>query len=291
MDKGNQTGIAGIGIGIFLTVGTLAWPWPIPDEIRHILFWISAFFVLAGCLWLLDIHFLNKKRKVVRRGIPIFSIVLLVVLIVEVEWPKNLAITGNPLDDQISFSCEPSARPTNYRRDEDLHIYEIVPPDYYGLPASEAGGDSVLPSGDGPINWSGMLAASFLKCTISNYSASAIINATVVIPTSYSFANKAVSGYKNGARRFVFMPPLDIGPVNSPKNSDYFYIENFTKYFVDFSTPTIVEFSLPGSSERQDAKLIPPNGPMMSLFPVFPSTNPPAASPPIPAPQSPQSGK
>jgi len=279
MDKGDQTGIAGIGIGIFLTVGTLVWPWPIPDEIRHILFWISAFFVLAGCLWLLDLHFLNKKRKVVRGGIPISLIILLGVLIAKVEWPKNSSVAGNPLDDQISLSCETSERPTNYRNHGDLHTYELgAPPTYWGMPFPAAGADTWLSSGEGPINWAGMRTASFSKCTISNYSNSAILNAVVVIPAWYSLPIKTKNGFTTGSfitGRFVISPFLNLDPVTSPNNTDYFYIENDTKYFVQFPAPTTIQISLAGSNERQTVKLIPPSMPIMGLWPVNPSTNPP----------------
>jgi len=63
------------------------WPWPIPDAIKHVLFWISAAFVLASCLWLLDIHSLNKKAKPYRWGVPVFLVILLAFIIVWVEWP------------------------------------------------------------------------------------------------------------------------------------------------------------------------------------------------------------
>jgi len=192
---------------------------------------------------------------------------------------KKVKPVGNPLDNEISLSCETSERPTNYRNDGDLHTYELgAPPTYWGMPFPAAGADTWLSSGEGPINWAGMRPASFSKCTISNYSSSAILNAVVVIPAWYSLPIKTKTGFKTGSfitGRFVISPPLNLDPVTSPNNSNYFYIENDTKYFVQFPTPNTIQISLAGSNMRQTVKLIPPSMPIMGLWPVNPSTNPP----------------
>jgi len=277
MDKGDQTGIGGIIIGFGLGMGTFFWPWPIPDDIKHVLFWISAVFVLSGCLWLLDIHFLINKKKFYRRGVPLIFFIILACLIIFVERPKKLIPAVNPLDNQISFSCEWSQPPSEYRSDKNTYIYQLGdPPTFGGMPAPNAGATMFFASGSGPIPPAeNKTDSNFEKCSFQNFSNFSLIGVQIVLWVS--FREKVMTSktdYKSGreiAHRLLFSPPLDLGPSESSNSNDYFYIWNPTEYFADVSLPTSVVFKLPGSLTIVTAKLLPAES--IQFIGIFPDPN------------------
>ena len=170
--------------------------------------------------------------------------------------------SGNPLDNEISVNCDPSMPPTAFSENENIYVFELgAPPRYDGFPAPVAGAQTSFTRGSGAISWTPKPGAgSFAKCTIANYSGTALIDVFLKMPVFYSPILGTKTEYTGGkpfGDRYVFSPLLNLGPSSGNNSTADFYIWNATDYFTQAEIPETIQLSVAGSLERQTVQLIP----------------------------------
>jgi hypothetical protein len=274
-----------IGLGVAIAFGIL--PFVVKDMPQW-LTWPGLSFGVLLALW-----GLLPNHDKIPYGPAFLFITCTSGIAASVAWFYTTAASAiSTLDNKISFNCYSSPRPTHAREDKLLHMLQIIEP-YQGklLPASA--GYTFMPPGNTEIKWGEGTSPEWgSRCVLTNYSEVPFFQVSVPLTIVWREVVKIENGTTAGktiAEVTIKSPPLDIGA--GVHNEDYFYIMNYSLYWVSIILPDSAGLHRAGSSNVETAKLIPPN--MFAAFDIAlqpnpyrkpPPTNPPAASPPTPAP-------
>jgi hypothetical protein len=200
--------------------------------------------------------------------------------------PKDAAL---PLDNKISFSCYGTGKPTTLREEKPTHMVEIIEPYMNNLTVSVA--DTFWGPGTEKINWGDDSGTPdwMLRCTVTNYSDVPLFGVRIPLAIEWLEVEKFENGTRSGnkiAALNAISPPLDLG-IGAHNNIDYFYIANFSLYWVSIASPDAASIGAPGEASIKTVKLIPQSMFMPMTLQPNPHRKPAPTSPPTEAPQPP----